>query len=310
MSHAAPEPIRIWNRETAREEDEQVFGEGAVRWLYQTRLGQSLADGALSRRLPSVVYGAYQSSPLSRRKIAPFIQRFKIPMEEYEAGPFATFNDFFIRQFRAGARPFVAAPARLPAFAEARYLAFDRIQATQTFPVKGRYLTAEALLGGLEAAAPFVGGPLLLARLCPVDYHRFHFPDDGELEKSWRIPGRLHSVNPLALQYRGDIFAINERNVSILKTAHFGRLAYIEVGALCVGRIVESWRTIGSETHFERGQEKGYFLFGASTVIVLGEPGRWRPDEDLLERTARKRETFVKLGTSVARVTGSDPTHP
>jgi phosphatidylserine decarboxylase len=292
------EPIRFWNRELQTEETELVFGEAAVRWLYQTRPGQWLVDHLLSKRWISVIYGAFQSSSLSRGKIGPFIKKFKIPMKEYEAVHFQTFNDFFIRKFRPGARPFVEDPDRMPAFSEARYLAFEKIQAGQLFPVKGNYLTAEALFGNAELAAPFIGGPLLLARLCPVDYHRFHFPDAGKIEKTWRVHGALHSVNPLALHYRGDIFATNERQVSILETRNFGRLAYIEVGALCVGKIVQSWKT----KNFERGQEKGHFLFGGSTVIVLGEPGKWAPDPDLLEQTLRQRETLIKLGTSLAKL--------
>jgi phosphatidylserine decarboxylase len=312
---AKPESIRFWDREACVEEIELVLGEGAVRWLYETPVGHKLADWVLSRKLPSVLYGEYQSSAASRHKIQPFIRDFKIPMDDFQPEEYASFNDFFIRKFRPGARPFDTDPTRLAAPAEARYLAFESIRLEQRFPVKGRFLTAEALLGSRAAAEPFEGGPLLLARLCPVDYHRFHFPDDGEIVKFWKIPGRLHSVNPMALRYRGDIFATNERHVSILETRSFGKLAYIEVGALCVGRIIQSWQSGSSgglETgrghesrkDFLRGEEKGYFLFGGSTVIILGEPGRWKPDDDLLERSAREQETLVKLGTAVARRLG------
>src|SRR5690606_20840382 len=98
------------------------------------------------------------------------------------------------------------------------------------------------------------------------------------------------------LAYRSDILATNERQVSILSTRHFGRLAYVEVGAACVGRIVQ---TASPDQRFFRGNEKGFFLFGGSTVIVMGEAGAWRPDADLLEQTALKRETFIKLGEKI-----------
>ena len=111
------------------------------------------------------------------------------------------------------------------------------------------------------------------------------------------MPGRFHSVNPLALEFRGDIFATNERQVSLLETKNFGKLAYVEVGAVCVGLIVQTHPTEGS---FKRGEEKGYFLFGASTVIVLGEKGKWKPSSDILEQTALGRETLVRLGSEVA----------
>lgn len=297
MKEARATPIRYWNRALAREEDERIYGDAAVRWLYGTGAGRALADHILSGRLASQLYGAIQSSPLSRRKILPFVAEFGIDLNEFEGQPYRSFNDFFVRPFRPGARTFAAQPGRLPAFAEARYLAFSKIDEAQTFPVKGQYLSAEALLGSAERAREFIGGPMLLARLCPTDYHRFHFPDDGVVLEHFRLPGALHSVNPIALKYRGNILATNERHVTLLQTANFGRLAYVEVGALCVGKIVQTY----SSPSFRRGDEKGYFLFGASTVIVLGQPGAWHPDADLLEKTqAGKMETYIRLGDAIA----------
>lgn len=290
--------ITYWDRRNAREEQEQVYGDALVQWIYGTRAGQIASESLLSRRWLSLLYGMYQASKLSGHKVEPFIQDFKIRMEEYEPGPFDSFNDFFIRKFRPSVRPFTQNADALAAFAEARYLAFESIRETQTFPVKGEHLTATALLGSAERARPFTDGPLLLARLCPTDYHRFHYPDSGRTTEHYAIHGLLHSVNPLALRYRSDIFATNERHVSILETEHLGRLAYIEVGALCVGKIVQTHPT---NQPFRRGDEKGYFLFGASTVIVLGQKGAWIPSKDLLEQTAKNRETLVLLGEEVGK---------
>lgn len=289
--------IWFWNRKEAREEVEQVYGDAVLQWVYGTKVGQSLADQILSKPFLSHLYGLYQSSRFSGHKIQPFIEKFKIPMEDFEEKPYLTFNEFFIRKFKPGVRVFVKDPQSFPAFSEARYLAYERIEPDQTFPVKGQMLSAQALLGQSDFTQRFEGGPLLLARLCPTDYHRFHFPDQGKVLKSYRIHGDLHSVNPLALKYKNEIFMTNERNVSILETQHFGKLAYIEVGALCVGKIVQ---THTGNQEFNRGDEKGYFLFGGSTVIVLGEAGKWRPDRDLLQQTALGRETLVQLGERVA----------
>jgi phosphatidylserine decarboxylase len=163
--------------------------------------------------------------------------------------------------------------------------------------VKGEHLTAEALLGG--DARGFAGGPLFIARLCPTDYHRYHYPDDGRTLESFPVRGALHSVNPAALAFRGDILSTNERHVSILETKHFGKLAYIEVGALMVGLIRQ---THDEKQPFHRGDEKGTFLFGASTVVLLGEKGAWIPDADLLEQTStHRRETLVRLGQGIAK---------
>lgn len=281
-------------------ETELVYGDGPLRWAYETSLGMMLGDRLLSRRWFSSLYGAYQDTRLSARKIQPFVRSFGVRLEDFEAAEYRSFNEFFIRRFRPGARPFVDDPRRLAAFAEARYLAFDRVGSETRLPVKGEHLSARALLGDATLAEPFEGGPVLIARLCPVDYHRFHFPCDGRWEGHFTVPGAYHSVNPVALAARSDIFATNERQVSLFETLELGRLAYVEVGAMCVGRIVQSAR-VGSD--FRRGDEKGHFLFGASTVILLGEPGAWAPDEDLLRHSREGREVWVKLGDGLATST-------
>lgn len=297
-------PITYWSRTTGREETEKVYGERPMELLYGTAPGRVIEDSILSRAWVSKAYGAYNSSTFSVHKIEPFIREFDIPMYEFEQGPFRSFNDFFIRKFIGGARPFETRAELMPAVAEARYLGWDRIAPDQTFPVKGEWLSSRLLLGSAEKGRPFENGPLLIARLCPVDYHRFHFPDDGREIERYALHGRLHSVNPRALQARGDIFVRNERQVSILETANFGKIAYIEVGALCVGRIVQT-HPMGEP--FRRGAEKGYFLFGASTVIVAGEPGRWRPSEDILRETSRRREVLVRLGEEIGRRNSAVP---
>jgi len=289
-------PILVWDRKQDREIEEQVYGEGGVRFMYANPFGRGLGDALLSRRWFSQGYGWLQSRAWSGRKVEPFIARYGIPMEEYEPGPFPTFNDFFIRRFREGARPIVKDPRVMAAFAEARYLAWTSIEDDHTFPVKGEHLSASSLMDSEERARDFIGGPLLLARLCPVDYHRFHYPDDGRVLDSYRAHGAYHSVNPVALKAKSDVLATNERHISILETANFGKLAYIEVGAMCVGKIVQSHEGAS----FERGDEKGYFLFGGSTVVVLGEPGRWKPDAEILRQTEQKRETLIRLGEPVA----------
>jgi phosphatidylserine decarboxylase len=292
--------IQYWSRAHQRLETEQVYGEAGVSWLYENPLGQ-LAAGPLASAWVSKLYGAYQSSRASAGKIPSFVQKFQIPMGDYvePSGRFRSFNDFFIRAFRPGLRPIEPAGERMAAFAEARYYGWESVSDEQVFPVKGQHLSARALLGGVGRVEDFAGGPLLLARLCPVDYHRFHFPDDGRQIEFGRVAGRYHSVNPVALRRHPEIFETNERQVSILETRHFGKLAYIELGAMMVGRIVQTH----SGASFTRGQEKGYFLFGGSTVIVLGQPGAWSPDSDILKHTAEQREVLVRLGEGIARLT-------
>jgi len=285
--------IQYWNRYTQTVETEKVYGESAMRFLYENPVGAWLTDRVVSSPWISAIYGLAQDTALSSKKITKFIQDFEIKMEEFETPSFRSFNDFFIRKFKSGVRPFTTEGEGLPAPCEARYLAFEKIDSSVKFPVKAEALNLSKLLGGKDKAEPFLGGALWIARLCPTDYHRYHYPDDGVTRKSRTIAGLYHSVNPVALKKQPEIFVTNERRVSILETKNYGKMAFVEVGALMVGKIVQ---THAEHLPFYRGDEKGYFLFGGSTVILAAEPGRVKPSADLLEKTKQKQETFVRLG--------------
>lgn len=298
--------ISFYNRLTNSLEKEKVYGDKFVEWLYLTGSGSALSHIACQAPV-SKLYGALQDTALSKKKIAPFIKNFKIPMEDYlpqdgqsSEAPYSSFNQFFIRKFKPGLRPFSETPDELSAFSEARYFGYSSIKDDEKVPVKGLYLKPRELVSNPVWENTFREGPLLLARLCPVDYHRFHYPDDGVVLDDYRVPGLLHSVNPLALKAKPDILITNERHVTILETKNFGKLAYIEVGAICVGKIVQA-KPLFKGQAFKRGEEKGYFLFGGSTVIVIGEKGKWTPTEDILDYTQKGIETYLHLGMKVAK---------
>lgn len=295
--------IQYFNKHTETIEQEKVYGAKAVKWLYKSPFGRTVSD--IAARSPiSQMYGDMQSSSWSKRKVKPFIKNFSIKMEEFVpqdghtvADPYATFNDFFIRKFKEGARVVESAPSLMPAFCEARYFGYKEITNEVRVPVKGHFLTSSQLLQNSKWCNVFDGGPLMIARLCPVDYHRFHFPDNGKILDAYSVAGRYHSVNPIALKEKPDIFMTNERFVTILETENFGKLAYIEVGATCVGKIVQSRPMYGE---FKRGEEKGYFLFGGSTVVLLGERGKWSPSDLVLEKTKSGMEVYQHLGSALA----------
>ena len=298
--------ISFFNRYKGIKETEQVYGDWAINLLY----GNSFSGKILTQLLAeshwfSRLYGEMQNSFFSKKKIKGFAQQYGIELDDFlpqqgrdEADPFANFNQFFIRRFKPAKRVFMQSPEWMPAFCEARYFGYESIDDSVSIPVKGKYLRPSSLLQNSSWAQTFEQGPMLIARLCPVDYHRFHYPDDGQVLERARAHGSLHSVNPLALKKAPDIFIKNERVINILETAHFGKIAYIEIGATCVGKIVQSHQ--GHE--FKRGQEKGYFLFGGSTVIVIGQKGRWIPADDIIQNTQNHLETFVRLGDGLARV--------
>ncbi len=284
-----------------------MYGGGWLDWAYGTRLGFFLTDHLFSKRWISRIFGAFEDSPLSRMKIDDFIRRYEIPMEEFEARTYSNFNEFFIRRFKEGRRPFTPDEKVFAAGAEARYLLFENLKARQTFPVKGIEIDLGALLDDAELARDFEGGSLILARLCPVDYHRFHFPFSGDLTRHYRVDGVYHSVNPAAFSAEPKVFLKNERQVALLESSEFGKVAMIEVGALGVGKIVQSAYSDLDRmpVKFARGAEKGYFLFGGSTVIWLVQKGKVKFSPDLVENSARNLETWVPLGQALGEKAGA-----
>ena len=299
--------IKFYNRVTGKEDIEMVYGDKFIEWLYESNSGKSLSTLICKAPL-SKFYGALQDLPLSQQKVQPFIKKFNIKMEDYlpedgrsEKSPYSSFNQFFIRRFRPGKRPIVQTKTEMAAFSEARYFGYESVRDDEVVPVKGHNLQPKALLANTKWEKTFEDGPLLLARLCPVDYHRYHYPDNGSIVDDYRVSGLYHSVNPLALKSKQDILITNERHVTILETENFGKLAYIEVGAICVGKIIQS-KPLDKGRAFARGEEKGYFLFGGSTVIVIGEKGKWKPSADILENTKKGMETYLHLGMTVASI--------
>lgn len=290
------EILEIWNRAGKCAEAELIYGGGWMRAAYGTWWGRILLSLFLTRAWFSRFYGFFQNVWWSRGKIPGFVEKFGVRLDEFEDRKFRSFNDFFTRKFRPGARTFVSDPKRLPAPCEGRYLVYPFVYAGSELPVKGVWIDVDELVGSKEWVETFHGGPAFIARLCPVDYHRFHFPDNGKILDSYRLRGGLHSVNPLALAEKPNVLFTNERTVTILETENFGRLAYIEVGAMMVGKIVQTHK----DREFRRGEEKGYFLFGASTVIVLGTKGSFMFDSDLLLRSGQGVECFVRLGEGIA----------
>jgi phosphatidylserine decarboxylase len=290
---AKPLPLPVWDRQGGKLVSEWMDDHQPT---YETEPQRSITQWIKSQPLFDWLYAAYENTRWSAWQIEPFVREYHIDMSEFEPIAYRSFAEFFDRSFRPGVRKFPSAPGEMGAFAEARYFAWDRLKAEQQFPVKAYSLRAEQILGNAQRARPFIGGPVLLVRLAPVDYHHVHYPDDGRTLDHDRRGQRLWTVNWQALLNKQDILFSNERNINILETRHFGRLAFVEVGALSVGRIVQLHPL---DAPFQRGEEKSVFRFGGSAIVVFGEPGMWRPSDDLLDHTKEGVETLVRLGEPV-----------
>lgn len=278
---------------------ERVYGDFVMRVLYGTRAGQFATGRWLVRPAISKAVGVWQDTPMSGRRIAEFVREYEIDMSESvkDVAQFKTFNDFFTRKLRPDCRPIDRRPEVLVSPADGRLLVVPELTADLELDVKGVRYSLRRLLAGVIDPPEFEGGSAMVVRLCPVDYHRYHFPDGGHAHPPVDVPGSLHSVNPLALSTRLDIFGENKRSITRLDSDGFGPIAIVEVGALCVGSIVHTFRP----GRVERGGEKGMFRFGGSTIVLVFGKGRLRFDDDLLANSTRGYETRVLVGTAIGK---------
>lgn len=295
--------IVYFDRLTQKEEIERVYGEASLRLLYAS---SGIARWISCLLLPLVarsawvsrLYGWIQKTRWSRCKIEPFIRVFQVDPAEFldPVETFSSFNDFFIRKLKKEARPCVQDPCRLVMPADGRYLVFPKISASSGFVVKGEKFQLEDLLQDAALARRFAEGSMVMARLCPTDYHRFHFPCEGVPGQPRLINGYLFSVNPLAIRQNIHIFSQNKRMVTSIQTEQFGEILYIEIGATSVGSIHQ---TFYPHQMCKKGDEKGYFSFGGSSLILLFEPNRIVFDADLLARSAQYQEVRGLFGQSL-----------
>lgn len=230
---------------------------------------------------------------ISALAVKPFIKSNHIDMTDFEQRKFRSFNDFFTRQVREGRRPVDMEPEHLIAPCDSKLTAYP-IGADSRFRIKGVDYTLEQLLRDGELARRFLGGTLLLFRLTVGDYHRYGYVDSGCLGREIHLNGVYHTVNPAAAG-RYPIYRENTREYALLESDHFGTLLQMEVGAAMVGRIVNN----PGERMVQRGQEKGRFEFGGSTVIVLLQKDAAVIDEDILRNTREDAETVVRLGEKI-----------
>lgn len=293
------------DRQAGQKFTEKVYKERAVRLLYgDTWLSRLISPWLLPLLSKfswfSVLYGYLQKHPFSAHKIQPFIEAFDVDTSEFldPVTQFRSFNDFFIRRLKHEARPIATDPCVAVIPADGRYYFYPNIEQCQGFIVKGKKFELEALLREPSLAQEYRDGSMVLARLCPSDYHRFHFPCDCLPGPTQLINGRLYSVNPLAVKQNIQILTQNKRTLCELRTPIFRRVLYLEIGATNVGSIRETY-TPGEWQ--PKGAEKGYFEFGGSSLILLFAKNTIEFDPDLLKATEEGLEIRCLLGQSMGK---------
>ncbi|KAI3675880.1 hypothetical protein L1987_85476 [Smallanthus sonchifolius] len=296
--------IVVFDRKKRRLVEEIIDGKIilSMRAIYQSKVGLGIMDKGAKEILQSISekQGKKMNSVESAKDIPAFLEFFKDQINlaevKYPLDHFKTFNEFFIRELKPGARPIVGVGRDDVAVcaADCRLMAFRTAEESLRFWIKGKKFSIQGLLGNIPCPNAFIDGTLVIFRLAPQDYHRFHFPVSGTIEQIVHIPGSLYTVNPIAVNSKYcNVFTENKRAVSIISTADFGKVAFVAIGATMVGSITFTKK---KGDYAQKGDEFGYFSFGGSTVICVFEKGSIALDEDLLANSERSLETLVSVG--------------
>ena len=265
---------------------------GILKFLYNTVPGRAVLKVITSPTI-SKIGGAYMDSKLSTIHIKGFIKNNHIDMSQYEKAKYESFNEFFTRKILPEKRPVCKDEDALISPCDGRLSAYHIDSNSQFYIKKSRY-SIQDLLQGSKAAVDYNGGICLILRLCVDDYHRYGNIDDGVILENKYIRGKLHTVRPIAVN-RYPVFVQNSREYTIIKTKNFGRVAQIEVGALMIDKIKNHSKS-GSVI---KGTEKGMFLYGGSTIVLLFEKDTVSIPEKYFEETENDREVIVKYGSKI-----------
>lgn len=278
--------IEYIDRASGEKKFEKVYGNFFLDLLYGNRVLAFILPLLARFAFASKLYGIFQKAPSSKPKIKKFIQNYSINAAEFATQNFHSFNDFFTRKLRSGVRPISRTKAILPA--DGRYRVFKDVL---DFTIKGKTFDVDTLLGETCPYTP----SLVIARLAPVDYHRFHFPCDCIPGKPKEINGPLYSVNPIAIARNIAYLFENKRVVTPLETPDFGTVYFVEIGATYVGSIKQTYQP---NRPVKKGDEKGYFEFGGSSIAIIFKQDAIDFADDLIHPL----EVYGKMGQPLTRM--------
>jgi len=281
----------------------------SVERLYNKWYSDPLRKALTKKSRASRLSGRWAKSRVSKAAIRPFIKKYSINTEEM-ARPvksFRTFNDFFIRKLKPGARPIATDPNTIISPADGSALVMQNIDSNTLFPTKTVDLSAAKVLGDKNLAKTFEGGTAFIIRLAPWDYHRVHFPLTGVPGMPYTITGRYESVSPEVYKAGIQPLEINERHIIKFQSDKASTVAMVLVGALFVGAIVE---TYAPNKKYERGEELGYFEYGGSTMVMFFQKDTIHVLPEIVADSKEGKETPVKMGQVIGHVMKKKPTLP
>lgn len=296
-SSASQKEVIYKERNSGRVITEQVAAAFWMQWLYHNPVGEFGLYAVVKRRWLSRMMGYYMDSKWSAARIPNFVKENGIDISESQKQDFKSFNDFFTRRLMKEARPIDSMQHSIVSPADGKVLVYPSV-AQSSFIIKGHRFDVHSFLQDSSLSAVFSDGAMAVIRLAPTDYHRFHSPLEAQVKTQKVIDGACYSVSPIALRAKPDLFCLNERSYHVMHHAQIGDFVMAEVGATFVGSIVQTFE----EAHLQKGQEKGYFKFGGSTVVLLFPKNSVQFDADLVSNSQEGIETAVRMGEKIAEI--------
>ena len=272
--------------------EEDSFQNNLLEKIYGSVAGRMLIR-PLVTPVVSIAMGWILDSRLSAAAVKPFIRFNHLDMSDYEKRKYISYNDFFKRKIREDARHIDMEPGHFISPCDCRVSVYP-VDEKARLHIKQTEYTIDELLRNPSLGKRYQGGYVWVLRLCVQDYHRYIYPDNAAESGRIRIPGILHTVNPVANDAY-PIYKENSREYSLLKTENFRTVLMMEVGALLVGRIENR----PGKAFVKRGDEKGNFAFGGSTIVLITEKNAVKPDEDILNNSREGIETRVFMGEKI-----------
>ena len=263
-----------------------------VRFFYGTIIGRLIVR-IFSIPLFSKIMGLFLDSKLSKFKIKSFIKKNNIDMSLYKEKDYKSFNDFFTREIKnidySKNKDDFISPC------SSKLSVYD-INEDGLYKIKNSYYRIKDLVNSNFIYKEFIGGKLLIFRLEATDYHRYIYIDNGSKEKNVFVPGILNTVRPIVLKHF-NIYKQNSREYTIMHTDNFDDVIQIEVGAIMVGKINNKHE----EYTFKKGEEKGMFEFGGSTIVLMIKKDIVDLDNDIIKNSSDGFETKVSVGESIGK---------
>jgi len=272
-------------------EEKIIESNNTLNFFYDNFLGRIFIKILITPFISKMI-GKYMNSKLSLKRINKFVKENNINMNDYINNDYKSYNDFFTRKIKDSKRPIYSNKEYLISPCDSKLTAYI-INDDLTLKIKDSYYSINSLVDE-NIMEEYKGGYALVFRLSTDDYHRYCYIDSGTKDMNHYIKGIFHTVQPISLKHY-NFFKTNSREWTTLNTNNFGKVIQVEIGALGVGRIVNHH----NEYEFKRGEEKGYFEFGGSTICLLFKKDTIDLDKDIIDNSNNNIETIVKYGEKI-----------